>query len=131
MISLPTTLRLMAAAVAGAVVVAAAGCGGSSTTSPSSPGGAQPPVQSGQVAVQIKNFAFAPTPLTVRVGTTVTWTNDDPTPTIHTATADDGSFDTGNIQPGKSASHTFSTPGTYAYHCAIHNYMRATITVTG
>lgn len=131
MISARAAARITATVVAGALMAATAGCGGSSTASPSSPGGAQAPVQSGQVAVQIKNFAFSPPSLTVKAGSTVTWTNDDPSPTIHTATADDGSFTTGNIEPGKSGSHTFNTPGTYAYHCAIHNYMKATITVTG
>jgi plastocyanin len=64
----------------------------------------------------------------VAVGTTVTWTNQDST--AHTVTANDGSFDSGPIQPGKSFSHTFSTAGTVAYHCKIHPSMTATVTVT-
>jgi plastocyanin len=78
-------------------------------------------------AVSIKNFAFDPPTLTVPVGTTVTWTNNDST--AHTATADDGSFQSGNIDPGGTFSFTFSTPGTFNYHCEIHANMTASITV--
>jgi plastocyanin len=82
----------------------------------------------GTQAVTISGFAFSPAALTIEAGTTVTWTNQDSA--THTATADDGSFDTGNIAQGQSVSITFDTPGTFAYHCAIHPYMVASITVT-
>ncbi|WP_127127841.1 cupredoxin family copper-binding protein [Georgenia sp. SYP-B2076] len=78
-------------------------------------------------AVQIKDFAFAPSPLTVAAGTTVTWTNQDRT--AHTVTADDGSFDSGRIAPGATFQHTFAASGTVAYHCTIHPGMRATVVV--
>ncbi|MPV87830.1 cupredoxin domain-containing protein [Georgenia ruanii] len=76
-------------------------------------------------AVQIKNFAFAPASQTVAAGQTVTWTNDDSTD--HTVTADDNSFDSGRLAPGKTFTHTFATAGTYAYHCAIHPNMTGTV----
>ncbi len=79
-------------------------------------------------AVTIQNFAFSPASLEVAVGTTVTWTNQNSAP--HTATADDGSFDTGQLAQGQSGSVTFDTAGTFAYFCAIHPNMRGTITVT-
>ncbi len=79
-------------------------------------------------AVTISGFAFSPASLTITAGTTVTWTNQDSA--THTATADDGSWDTGDIAQGASASVTFDTPGTYTYHCTIHPNMVATITVT-
>jgi plastocyanin len=78
-------------------------------------------------AVSIKNFAFDPPTLTVPVGTTVTWTNNDST--AHTATADDGSFQSGHIDPGQTFSFTFNTAGTFNYHCEIHPNMTASITV--
>jgi plastocyanin len=81
------------------------------------------------VTVSIKNFAFDPPNATVSPGTTVTWVNNDQVP--HTATADDGAFDSGTLQPGQSYSFTFDKAGTYAYHCNIHPYMTATITVSG
>jgi hypothetical protein len=65
--------------------------------------------------------------VTVHVGDTITWTNQDVAP--HTATASDGSFDTGNISQGKSGSHTFDTAGTFAYICSIHPSMKGTVTV--
>ena len=72
-------------------------------------------------------MSFSPTSLTVTAGTTVTWKNNDNT--THTATADDGSFDSGNIAPGASFSHTFSAAGTIAYHCSIHTTMKAKVVV--
>ena len=78
-------------------------------------------------SVQIANFAFAPAAITVNAGDTVTFTNADSAP--HTATADNGSFDTGTLNGGQSASLTFSTAGTYTYFCAIHPNMKGTITV--
>jgi len=78
-------------------------------------------------AVSIMNFAFDPPTLTVPVGTTVTWTNNDST--THTVTADDGSFDSGNVDRGGTFSFTFSTAGTINYHCKIHPNMTASITV--
>jgi plastocyanin len=78
-------------------------------------------------AVDIAGFAFAPQTVTVNVGDTVTWSNSDAR--SHTATADDGSFDTGTISNGASKSVTFSTAGTFAYHCSIHPQMTATVIV--
>jgi plastocyanin len=78
-------------------------------------------------AVAISGFAFSPKTITVTVGDTVTWTNSDST--AHTATADDGSFDTGTVGNGATGSATFATAGTFAYHCKIHASMTGTITV--
>jgi predicted lipoprotein with Yx(FWY)xxD motif len=80
------------------------------------------------VAVAIKDFSFGPA-LTVPVGTTVVWTNEDTAP--HTVTASDGSFDSGNMDKGATFSFTFSKPGTYELLCAYHPNMKGTITVTG
>src|SRR5919112_6180664 len=81
------------------------------------------------MTISIKNFAFNPPNATVAAGTTVTWVNDDQAP--HTATANDGTFDSGTLQPGQSFSFTFDKAGTYAYHCNIHPDMTATVTVSG
>ena len=77
--------------------------------------------------VSIKNFAFSASALAVSSGTTVKWTNNDAT--THTVTADDGSFDSGNIAPGGTFSHTFSVAGTIKYHCSIHTNMKASVVV--
>lgn len=78
--------------------------------------------------VTIVDFAFDPAELRVAAGTTVTWTNRDSVP--HTATADDGSFDTGTIDGGASGSHTFDAPGTFAYICTFHPNMTGTVIVS-
>lgn len=79
------------------------------------------------VSVTIKDFDFAPGSVTVNVGDTVTWNNNGPT--LHTATANDGSFDTGNLKRGESGSHTFTKAGTYRYICTPHPYMKGTVVV--
>jgi plastocyanin len=78
-------------------------------------------------AVAIKDFAFAPVALHVGIGTTVTWTNEDSTQ--HTATAGDGSFDSGTLAQGDTFSQTFDMAGTFHYRCTFHRGMTATITV--
>jgi len=77
--------------------------------------------------VSIKNFAFTSNNISVTKGTTIKWTNNDGV--THTVTADDGSFDSGSLTNGASFSHTFSTAGTYTYHCSIHTTMTGTVTV--
>lgn len=78
------------------------------------------------------SFAFSPSTLTVKVGTTVVWTNMTQAP--HTVTSDDGkTFDSGSSNPvspqGGTFKFTFTKPGTYTYHCQFHPYMKATIIV--
>jgi plastocyanin len=82
----------------------------------------------GAQAVSIKDLAYDPSPLQIEAGTTVVWTNNDQVP--HTATASDGSFNTGTIGPGESASVTFTAPGTISYVCLYHPSMNGTIQVS-
>jgi plastocyanin len=70
------------------------------------------------VTVSMTNFAFGPRELTVKAGTTVTFTNGDRAP--HTATADGGQFDTGNVAPGASGTLTLSQTGTFRFFCRLH-----------
>lgn len=77
--------------------------------------------------VTIANMAFTPATITVTPGTTVTWNNNDNM--THTVTADDDSFDSGNIGAGSSFTKMFSVAGTYKYHCSIHPSMLGTVTV--
>jgi plastocyanin len=78
-------------------------------------------------SVTIVDFSFSPGSVSVAVGDTVTWSNTGQAP--HTATADDGSFDTGTVNPGGSASHRFTQPGTFSYVCTIHPNMHGTVRV--
>ncbi|NII28742.1 plastocyanin [Pseudoflavitalea sp. X16] len=77
--------------------------------------------------VFMKNSVFSNTNLQVVSGTTVIWKNDDTM--VHTVTADNNSFDSGDMQPGASYSRTFNSTGTIAYHCRHHLGMTAVIVV--
>ena len=87
--------------------------------------GAAAPAKAKAGTVTIKNFKFSPTPLKVKAGTKVTVKNADST--THTFTANKGAFDTGDIDSGSSATVSIKKPGTYKYHCEIHNFMKGTI----
>ncbi len=77
--------------------------------------------------VQIVEFTYEPDPVVVQAGGKVIWQNEDTAP--HTATADDGSFDTGIIAKGKLGSATFKEPGTFTYFCEVHPTMHGTVDV--
>ena len=79
------------------------------------------------VVVHIKNFSYVPRTLTIQAGQTVEWINDDAQP--HSATADDGSWNSGDLDQGQSWSSQFVNPGTYRYHCDEHAFMKGTIVV--
>jgi plastocyanin len=79
------------------------------------------------VSISIKSSAYSNANLQVNTGANVTWKNDDTT--AHTVTANDGSFDSGNIQPGSSYSHQFNSVGTFMYHDKLHESMSGTIVV--
>jgi plastocyanin len=78
-------------------------------------------------AVQIKDDAFSPRTLTITVGQTVTFTNDDDD--AHTVTAVDGSFDSKGLDTHGVWRHVFKKPGSYAYFCQLHPFMKGTIVV--
>ena len=130
---LPTLIGLFMAAS-----LALGACGTSSTPTPaatatapasapasaaaSNAGGAGAP------AVTIQNFAFNPAALTVKVGTEVTWTNQDST--AHTVTFNTGGATSDNLAQSATYKQTFATAGTFPYHCKIHSTMTGTVTVT-
>jgi YVTN family beta-propeller protein len=87
----------------------------------------RPPVPGG-TQVRIATFAFGPTTVKVRVGQRVTWINGDPVP--HTATGADLRWTSGQVVPGGSFTLMFAKPGTYAYFCGDHPFMRAKVIVT-
>ena len=113
-------------------VIAVCGCTGSGPSP-------QPPATQtqapGTATVAIQNFAFVPASITVPKGTTVTWTNQDPADHQIASDTQGGNaggalFMSNSLPKGAVYSHTFDTPGTYAYHCSIHPSMKATIIVT-
>ena len=102
-------------------------CGSSSSAPDASR--LHPKQSSNGTTITIKNFEFSPSPLRVKVGDTVSVHNTDST--AHTVTANDGSFDTGDIGGGKTASFRVKKAGTVPYHCDIHQFMHGDLTVTG
>jgi plastocyanin len=79
-------------------------------------------------AVSIDNFTFNPTPLTVKAGTTVTWTNKDDIP--HGIASSTNAFPKSlALDTDQSFSFTFTTPGTYQYFCYVHPHMVGTVVV--
>lgn len=81
----------------------------------------------GMSRMNIQNMAFMSPNIQVKVGTTVTWTNQDSVP--HSVTFKNGMKDSGLLYQGQSFSYTFNTPGTYQYYCTVHPYMVASVTV--
>ena len=133
--------QMRVAAVAAGLMLALAACGASGdggSTPPASEapvnagGGGSGPCSvvsaTGEVAGTIQGNAFAPSPIALTSGQTVTFTNEDGV--SHTVTLDDGSCDTGPITGGATAGLTFSEAGTYPFHCAIHPSMTGTIEVS-
>jgi plastocyanin len=76
----------------------------------------------------IKNISYLQPKISIAVGTTIEWTNNDPLP--HSVTAVNKSFNSGLIQPGKSYRHTFTKAGRYDFFCMPHPFMKGTIVVT-
>ena len=88
--------------------------------------------QDPDATVDMVGLTFTPLVVHVAPGATVLWTNSSPL--AHTVTADDGSFDSGSVDPAATFSTTFDAPGTYQYYCAPHGSaglhgMAATIVV--
>ena len=107
----PTTTRASAAGSSGT----------SSTTAPT-------PTAPGHVT--IADYDFSPNSITVAVGETVTWTNQDTADHwVVSAPSSPGAFDLGRQRTGTSVTHTFTAPGTYPYFCNLHNYMKGTVVV--
>ncbi len=104
------------------------GAAGNANAAPATNTGASRSNASLTQSVAIKNYAFSPADLDVKAGTTVTWTNLDSV--AHTVTGDNGGPASGTISPQGIYSYTFSTPGSYSYHCAPHPYMTGSVTVT-
>jgi plastocyanin len=107
-------LRLLVAAVCVAVVHGAA------PVLPARAGGAD-------MEVKIDNFTFAPTRITAKVGTTITWVNEDDIP--HTIASATKAFKSKALDTDDKFAFTFTTPGTYDYFCSLHPHMTGTVVI--
>ena len=101
------------------------------TTTPTTPStpttGATTTVSIVQGAAGLTNTACAPNPVNIKVGDSINWVNNDSI--VHTSTANAGQWSSGTMAPGSSFKTTFSTAGSFTYHCAIHPGMVGTVTV--
>ena len=82
----------------------------------------------GAVRIDITDFKYKPEAVTVKAGTKVTWINSDRSPHTATDTAT-GAFDTGTLKKGEKKTLKLNKPGTYAYICEFHPFMKATVIV--
>lgn len=78
-------------------------------------------------SIEVKDFMFMPTTLTVHAGDKVTWVNKDDEP--HTVVSDTGMFRSGAMDTDESFSFKFDEPGTYHFTCSIHPRMVGTVVV--
>ena len=85
------------------------------------------PVRAEEIEVKIDNFTYNPQTITVKPGTTVVWINHDDIP--HTVTSKTGAFKSKALDTDDTFSFTFTTPGSYAYFCALHPHMTGSIVV--
>ncbi len=113
------TLALIAAVVAAAALALSHGSGPSTTSAAPAAGGE---------TIEISNFAYSPASVTVKVGTTITFKNEESVE--HTATSNtEGLFDTGTLGKGQSVRVKMNKVGTFSYHCSFHAFMHGTIKV--
>jgi len=125
-----------------AFLLAAAACGSNNSNSSAAPsstgttGGTTTTTTTGATttvnipigAAGLTTTAYAPNPVTIKVGDSVNWINNDSI--AHTSTANNGTtFNSGTISPGGSFKTTFTTAGSFPYHCAFHPGMVGTVTV--
>lgn len=124
-----TPARLFIALAAIAAIAAAAGAARAEIYT-SGPAAATPASSATPAQVQLINYAFRPSVVTIDPGTTVNWLNSD-TGVFHNVTAAKGAFNSQNLGFGMVFSFTFTKPGTYDYYCGVHPYMKGTVVVRG
>jgi len=122
---LPVLLTAIAIAIGSVLIVTLSGdASGGGSAAASSPAASA----SGAVTIDIADFKFKPATVTVKAGSKVSWVNHDAA--AHTATAGHGDgFDTGTLKQGARRTLTLAKPGTYAYVCEFHPFMKATVVV--
>lgn len=126
-----TAHRILIASIAIGLMTLGASCSKTATTTTNSTTTVNTTTNTvtngAQVSVTIQNMMFAPSTLNVRVGDTVVWTNNDSV--AHTVTGDTAGPRSTSIAQGGTYSYTFTTSGTFSYHCSIHPSMMGTVMV--
>jgi amicyanin len=119
--------RITMAGVGMLLAVALVACGGASSGGSSATTGSS---TSSGPTVTIKNFAFSPDTLNVKVGTTVTFVQEDSVPHNATGSGAAGVIKSPTLTKGQTYTVTFTKAGTYPYICTIHPYMHGTVVVS-
>jgi plastocyanin len=112
------------------LLAASVACGSSSPSTPTptpAPSGSSATASIVAGSATLTSTAYSPNPVTVAIGGTVTWVNNDVV--AHTSTANGGAWNSGSIAPGGRFAMTYPTAGSFPYHCAIHPGMIGTVTV--
>jgi plastocyanin len=127
------SLILLAVIALAGVAACSSSASSAPSAAPASAAASAAPASAGAAGgsedVTIQNFAFNPATISVKVGDKITWTNKDNT--AHTVTFDDTSLTgSGNVNNGATFSNTFTTAGSFTYHCKIHPTMKGTVTVS-
>lgn len=121
------TLRVTFVLAATLLGLFAAGCG-DDDKNPVGPGGGGTADVTINIVANNGANSYTPSNATITAGQRVAWHNSDAA--THTATADNGSFNTGNLAPGAtSAAVQVNNPGTFGYHCNLHPSMIDTLIV--
>ena len=110
-----------------ALAVSLLGAQGTPPATSPAPSASPAPNASPAVVVHMKNFAFVPQSVTIHAGQSVKWINDDSV--SHSATANDHSWNSGELDNGQSWTYAFSAAGTYQYFCDDHAFMKGTVIV--
>ncbi len=107
-------------------IILAAGC--SNDDSPTNSGGGGGTSRPHFKQVSIQGNSFSPSSLTIAVGDTVLWTNQDGVQ--HTVTSNTGSeLGSALLSNGQTYQHIFGAAGPFPYHCTVHGGMTGTVTV--
>lgn len=135
------------AAIGALLTVAACGSSGSPALAPANNAAAEPSTTTSEMpgmsmspappagaavtttSVDIKEFAFGPQSITVKVGATVTWTNDDQDPHTVTSQSGNGPLKSQTLNNGDTFKYTFTKAGTFDYLCTIHPFMTGSVVV--
>jgi plastocyanin len=113
--------------VLAAVAVACGSTSPTTTAGVSTTGGVSTTAGQSEAQVTIKGFAFDPATVTIKVGESMVWTNEDSA--NHTVVGDRGEFQSGDLAKGDTFAFAFATAGTYSYHCGVHPGMKGTVIV--
>ncbi len=115
------SVKFRFAAILLVAIMLLVGCTAAPTPTPT------PSPTSSVASVSLSNFSFSPATITVKTGTTVTWTNRDAAD--HTVTSDTNLFNSGGLTRNATFSYTFTSRGSFPYHCSYHPSMLGTIIV--